>query len=182
MTHPEFATQMDRLRRRYGPNSFPIELADILFDAVGTLDARIFERVVTVLMGRLRQAPMLPDFEEAIVGFRKVMQAESKQRIEDWRASLKEFCWMCGNGGLVSAKPHDSPYQHESIGRVSFRCTCQVGLKFYANSTLPEWSEKRFGSTHEPQYWDTLEHDKRKAITVNQAIDSVFRPMPQDAR
>lgn len=95
MNDNEFRIQLDRLRQVYGDRSYPEDRARLLWKAVAAFSGSWLARTVDSMIGSLRQAPMLSDFQEAITQERERNWAQERQ--QQGASSYKEWVSMFTN-------------------------------------------------------------------------------------
>jgi hypothetical protein len=66
MTLVEFQNQMQRLIEQFGKNAYSQGRAELVWREVKDLQPRWWERTVDHLLGECRQAPLMPEFRDAI--------------------------------------------------------------------------------------------------------------------
>jgi len=103
MTWAEFSEQMARLVAQFGKTSYSDERLKLLYRELRGTNPRVWERVVDILLGEARYAPMLPDIREHLSRERERLHAiEKAQHSQDaqgfWQAvSQDEAGYFFGN-------------------------------------------------------------------------------------
>lgn len=92
MTEFHFQQEMQRLVETFGKAAFGSERAKILWREVGMYSNQWFTQVVDRFIGELRQAPLMPEFREAISKERERLWAiEKKQNEKEAKAFASTF-------------------------------------------------------------------------------------------
>ena len=133
MTQQEFQSQVERLKSVYGDRAYPDERVKLLWSAAGSLPGDWFRRTVDSLIGGMRQAPVLSDFQEAIGAERE--RVWRSQKAAQLSAKVMDFarCSWCGGNGVVLARRKDdhTPW--------AFKCRCSNARN--DNRNYPIFSE-----------------------------------------
>lgn len=162
MIFQDFSVQMDRLKETFGDKFYPGERMDAIFKLVEILDSKDFDNVVTGLIGRSRQAPLLTEIEESIKGFRKIHSERLRREFQEWKATLP-MCQKCGNSGGFRARDKiGNPFKYSCW----FNCTCTVGQRY----GIPECST--WGLKWEPHYDPDFYNDE-KGFAAKQPISEI---------
>lgn len=126
MTNATFATQVDRLRERFGRQTYSQEFVKLLWREFEQLPDPWLIKTVDRFIGDSRHAPLMPEFREQAAVWREQNAVRDKQAFKDGTAAalqsttLKQFI----------KRTIDSGNPHELEGLVSM---------FGA-----EWVEKRY--------------------------------------
>lgn len=123
MTLQEFQNQTKRLIAVYGPNKYPQERLDIIYNAMKYIDAKSFGDQITQFIGQSEKAPLLSEFQMA---FASVLGEHKKREIEAKEKQLRP-CLNCDQTGVFICYSRKTGWSH------AFQCTCGRG-ELYASS------------------------------------------------
>lgn len=79
MSEIEFSTQMNRLAETFGKAAYGTERVKLIWKEVGALNVDWFKSLIDLMIGTMRQAPLLPDFHDAVLRERERIWQETKQ-------------------------------------------------------------------------------------------------------
>lgn len=122
----EFETQLEKLKRVYGPMKYPTERAEAIFQAVRNLPNDAFEKQVTTFIAEREKAPFLRDFIDAFSG---ILIDLKKQEIEE-KLKNEPSCYECKDIGVSIF------YLRENSISYAFQCHCKRGQLL--NPILPK--------------------------------------------
>lgn len=120
MTPPEFQRQLARLNEVFS-NTYKTDRAQLIWREVSAFSEESFATVVDRLIGGCRQAPMLPEFREAVAAERERLWQVQKHTKKDEPWALNYRCDYCRDRGVYLCTvrgDRSRPY--------AFRCHCSV--------------------------------------------------------
>ena len=79
MTLAEFKGQVERLIKTYGPDKYPQERVNLIWDEFKGMQVHLFETIVSRLIGENSTPPMLPKFRELAASFRERIVVQEKK-------------------------------------------------------------------------------------------------------
>lgn len=90
MKHSNFEMQLDRLRERFGKQTYTAEFVKILWREVSNLADSDFICMVDRFIGDSRQAPIMPDFRDALSFIREKQSLREKKEFSQTTKSAFE--------------------------------------------------------------------------------------------
>lgn len=153
MTREEFQAQMNRLAETYGPNQYKPERLTVIWGLVKHQSGEWLQQTVSRLIGSMRQAPLVPEFEEALALERE--RSSSRQSVSyDWTPTPK--CSYCRDMGVFLSRLVPEP----THGPYAFRCACEAGLND------PRKSIPYYTQTHKDQGFVFMEPEDIRRIQM----------------
>lgn len=123
MLKEHFANQIERLRRRYGPGTYPDEMIKALFTSLVSYPDSYMERAVNELIQESRQYPVLSQFRVCFEKFdiEKAEQAKINYAAMPIQKIGGVQCRFCNGSGYATVRKDN--YDFCTI------CDCSVGAQ-----------------------------------------------------
>lgn len=119
MNEIQFQYQIRRLQEQFGNQNYSQERIKLIWREVKDIEPFWFEKTVDRFIGECRQAPLLPEFRDAIAVLRETHRP--KQSFGPANIETVSSCSNCkGNGIFVCGLK-------EASGLWAFRCHCSLG-------------------------------------------------------
>lgn len=110
MEKHEFLTSMERMKKTYGDQKYPVEREAMIWSWAKRMNAKLFDAVCSELIAEFEHAPMIGKFKDTY--------SKIKPRFQTTESAY--FCVYCVNSGMILVG---------ELTGIAWACHCEYGQR-----------------------------------------------------